>query len=103
MWSRFATAQPRRPRRLPFIIPVLLVFLELIHVITPQQLLRAWRYALVIIFFVSAVITPSGDPISLIALAMPLTFLYFVAIFVGWLFQRAHRKRERKAEAEVES
>lgn len=86
-----------------FIIPVLLVFLELIHVITPQQLLRAWRYALVIIFFVSAVITPSGDPISLIALAMPLTFLYFVAIFVGWLFQRAHRKRERKAEAEVES
>ena len=85
-----------------FIIPVLLVFLELIRVITPQQLLRAWRYALVIIFFVSAVITPSGDPISLIALAIPLTFLYFVAILVGWIFQRARRKRESKAESEVE-
>jgi len=83
-----------------FIIPVLLVFLELIRVITPQQLLRAWRYALVIIFFVSAVITPSGDPISLIALAIPLTVLYFVAILVGWIFQRARRKRERNAEAE---
>lgn len=86
-----------------FIIPVLLVFLELIGVITPQQLLRAWRYALVVIFFLSAVITPSGDPISLLALAAPLTFLYFVAILVGWLFQRARRRRERKAEAEVES
>jgi sec-independent protein translocase protein TatC len=83
-----------------FIIPVLLVFLELIRVITPQQLLRAWRYALVIIFFVSAVITPSGDPISLIALAIPLTVLYFVAILVGWIFQRSRRKRERNAEAE---
>ena len=83
-----------------FIIPVLLVFLELIRVITPRQLLRAWRYALVVIFFVSAVITPSGDPISLIALAIPLTFLYFVAILVGWIFQRARRKREAKAEVE---
>jgi sec-independent protein translocase protein TatC len=53
-----------------FIIPVLLVFLELIRVITPRQLLHFWRYALVLIFFVAAVITPSGDPISLIALAV---------------------------------
>ena len=83
-----------------FIIPVLLVFLELIRVITPRQLLRAWRYALVIIFFVAAVITPSGDPISLIALAIPMTILYFVAIFVGWIFQRARGKRERNAEVE---
>jgi sec-independent protein translocase protein TatC len=54
----------------------------------------------VIIFFVAAVITPSGDPISLIALAIPMTILYFVAIFVGWIFQRARGKREREAEVE---
>jgi sec-independent protein translocase protein TatC len=83
-----------------FVIPVMLVFLELIQVITPQQLLRFWRYALVLIFFVSAVITPSGDPISLIALAIPMTVLYFLAILVGWIFQRARRKRERNAGAE---
>ena len=85
-----------------FIIPVLLVFLELIRVITPQQLLHFWRYALVLIFFVAAVITPSGDPISLIALAVPMTVLYFLAILVGWIFQRARRKRERNAEAQTE-
>jgi sec-independent protein translocase protein TatC len=84
-----------------FIIPVLLVFLELIRVITPQQLLHAWRYALVLIFFVSAVITPSGDPISLVALAIPMTVLYFLAILVGWIFQRARRKREAKADVET--
>ena len=34
----------------------------------------------------------------LIALAVPMTVLYFLAILVGWIFQRARRKRERKAE-----
>jgi sec-independent protein translocase protein TatC len=84
-----------------FIIPVLLVFLELVGVITPQQLLRAWRYALVIIFCLSAVITPSGDPISLLALALPMTVLYFLAILVGWIFQRVRRKRESTVDVEV--
>ena len=84
-----------------FIIPVLLVFLELIRVITPRQLLHFWRYALVLIFFVAAVITPSGDPISLIALAVPMTVLYFLAILVGWIFQRARRRRERNAGTET--
>ena len=63
------------------------------------RIARALTY-LVYAFVVAAVITPSGDPISLIALAIPMTVLYFVAIFVGWIFQRARQRRERKAEVE---
>jgi len=48
----------------------------------------------VVIFFAAAVITPSGDPITLMALGLPLTLLYFVAILVGFL---ATRKRAREA------
>ena len=48
-----------------FQFPVLLVFLQLVGVVTPQQLLKGWRYAIVGIVVVAAVITPSGDPISL--------------------------------------
>lgn len=78
-----------------FTIPVFLVFLQLIGVLQPQTLLRGWRYAIVGIFLVAAAITPSGDPISLLALSVPMTVLYFGAILVGWVAQR----RKRRAEA----
>lgn len=68
-----------------FLSPLLLVFLQLVGVLTPRNLLSQWRYAIVIIFFLAAVITPSGDPITLMALGIPLTVLYFVAIFVGFV------------------
>jgi sec-independent protein translocase protein TatC len=80
-----------------FQFPVLLVFLMLVGVLTPQQLIKHWRYALIIIFVVAAVITPSGDPISLFALAVPMTFLYFVSYFLGLFFQRRKRRKEAAA------
>jgi sec-independent protein translocase protein TatC len=80
-----------------FIVPVLLVFLELIGVITPRALLSAWRYAVVGIFVLAAGITPSGDPISLLALSVPMTVLYFLAILVGWIVLRSRRRKAEKA------
>jgi sec-independent protein translocase protein TatC len=80
-----------------FQFPVLLVFLMLVGVLTPQQLIKQWRYALIIIFVVAAVITPSGDPISLFALAVPMTFLYFVSYVLGLFFQRRKRRKEAAA------
>ncbi len=77
-----------------FIIPVLLVFLQLIGMVQPQTLLKGWRYAIVGTVFVAAAITPSGDPISLLALSIPMVVLYFVAILIGWL----NVKRKRKAD-----
>jgi sec-independent protein translocase protein TatC len=76
-----------------FTIPVMLVFLELLGVLTPQALLGAWRYAVVGTFVVAAAITPSGDPISLLALSGPMIVLYFLAILIGWLVQRHRRRR----------
>jgi sec-independent protein translocase protein TatC len=77
-----------------FTIPVMLVFLQLIGVMTPQTLLGAWRYAIVGTFFVAAAITPSGDPISLMALSVPMVVLYFVAILIGWIVQRRRRSAD---------
>jgi sec-independent protein translocase protein TatC len=78
-----------------FLTPLLIVFLQLVGVLTPRTLLKQWRIAIVSIFFVAAVITPSGDPITLLALGLPLSVLYFVAILVGFL---ATRKRARNSE-----
>lgn len=71
-----------------FLSPVLIVFLQLVGVVSPRTLLRQWRFAIMGIFVVSAVITPSGDPISMLALALPLSVLYLASILVGWAVVR---------------
>jgi len=71
-----------------FLSPVLLVFLQLVNVIAPRTLIKQWRYSIVGIFLTAAVITPSGDPVSLLALAVPLTVLYLLSVLVGWLLTR---------------
>ncbi|MCU1396835.1 MAG: tatC [Ilumatobacteraceae bacterium] len=76
-----------------FEFPVFLVFLQLVGVVTPQTLLKQWRYAIMIIFVLAGVITPSGDPISMLALAIPMTVFYLVSIGIGLILQRRKRKR----------
>ncbi len=71
-----------------FLFPVLLVFLQLVNVTTPRKLMHWWRQAIVLVLFVAAVITPSGDPYSLFALAVPMWIFYFMAVGVGWLLTR---------------
>ncbi len=76
-----------------FLLPVLLVFLQLVGVVTPGTLLSGWRYAIVGIFILAAVITPSGDPPTLMTLAAPMIVLYFVAILIGWVVARGKLRR----------
>lgn len=79
-----------------FLFPVLLVFLQLVRVLTPRKLLGWWRHATVLIILAAAVITPSGDVFSLFGLAVPMWIFYWAAILIGWL---ATRKKDAPAEA----
>lgn len=80
-----------------FQFPVLLVGLQLVGVLTPQALLKGWRYAIMVCFVIAAVITPSGDPFSMLALALPMSVFYFLSVLIGWLVQRSRRKRDAAA------
>jgi len=80
-----------------FQFPILLVFLQLVGVLTPQQLSSFRRFGIVIIFVVAAIITPSADPISLFALALPMYFFYEVSIVIGRLIKRSRAKSEAAA------
>jgi sec-independent protein translocase protein TatC len=71
-----------------FLFPVVLVAIELAGLVTPGQLLHAWRYAIIAIVVASAVFTPSGDPISMLVLAAPLAAFYFMAIGIGKLLKK---------------
>ena len=76
-----------------FEIPVLLVFLQAAGIVQNHQLRHYWRQTVVIITVVVAVVTPSNDPISMLALAVPLVMFFFVAIGVGWLLDRRRAAR----------
>ena len=71
-----------------FEFPVILVALQLARVITPKQLLAWWRWAVISITLAAAIFTPSGDPLSMLALAIPLTAFYFLSILIGKLARR---------------
>jgi sec-independent protein translocase protein TatC len=66
-----------------FMYPLIVVFLELAGVV-PSKTWRRWRRpAIVVICLVAAVITPSSDPFSFLALAVPMLILYELSIITG--------------------
>ena len=71
-----------------FEFPILLVFLQLVGVLKPQQLRDFRRFGIVIIFVIAAIITPSADPISLFALSLPMVLFYEISIILGRIIVR---------------
>jgi len=72
-----------------FQIPTITLFLARIGVVTPQMLLRPWRYALLGIFVLAAIISPTGDIANLMVFALPMIVLYFFSIGIAWIVGRA--------------
>jgi sec-independent protein translocase protein TatC len=73
---------------LTFEFPVLLISLEIAGVLTPQTLSKWRRWAIVAIVVVAGVVTPSSDPFSMLAMAVPLYVFYEVSIVVGKVLAR---------------
>ncbi|MGA2836069.1 MAG: twin-arginine translocase subunit TatC [Acidimicrobiales bacterium] len=71
-----------------FEFPVVLVSLELAGVVTPRQLSSWRRWAIVSIVVLAGVITPSSDPFSMMAMAIPLYLFYELSIVVGKIVLR---------------
>ena len=71
-----------------FEFPILLVFLQLAGLVSVQALRSARRYAIVGICVLVAVITPSGDPISMLMLSVPMVIFYEASIVAGRLIER---------------
>ncbi|MBL9094048.1 MAG: twin-arginine translocase subunit TatC [Planctomycetaceae bacterium] len=65
-----------------FQLPLVMLFLERIGVFTVKDFLEKWRIAVLVIFIISAVLTPA-DPYSIFFMAVPLTFLYFGGILLA--------------------
>ncbi|NNG19456.1 twin-arginine translocase subunit TatC [Naumannella sp. ID2617S] len=76
-----------------FLLPVVLVVLNMAGVITGAQLGKVRQYAIFGCFVFGAVATPSTDPFSMLALAIPMTVLYLIAELICRAQDRARRRK----------
>jgi len=68
-----------------FEFPVVLVALEIAGVLTPAKLSKWRRWAIIGMVLFAAIVTPSSDPFSMLALAIPLLLFYEASIIIGKL------------------
>jgi sec-independent protein translocase protein TatC len=68
-----------------FELPILIFFLILLRILTPGFLIKHSRYAILIIFIIAAVVTPTPDVFNMMLFALPMCMLFYVGIFAGYL------------------
>jgi sec-independent protein translocase protein TatC len=78
---------------LVFETPILIFFLSRLGIVTPQFLMKNFKYAVVATFIIAAVITPTPDMVTQSALAIPMILLYLLGVLVSYIFG-APRQRE---------
>jgi sec-independent protein translocase protein TatC len=68
-----------------FQMPTLVFFLAKMRMVTARFLVRNFKYALLLIFIIAAVITPTGDPMTQMIFAAPMLALYALSIVIAWI------------------
>jgi sec-independent protein translocase protein TatC len=79
---------------LAFLLPVFLVGLNVAHVLPARIMLKGWRVAVLLIFVFAAMMTPTPDAWTMLALAFPMVALFFAAVGVASLLDRRRARRE---------
>lgn len=74
-----------------FETPLFVLILSSFGLVTARMLLKYWRYAIIIIAVLAAVITPTIDPVNMALLMAPLIVLYFISILFAVVGQRKRK------------
>jgi sec-independent protein translocase protein TatC len=77
-----------------FQMPIIVFVLARLEIVTPKAMMQYWRHAVVGVIVASAVITPSGDPLSLAVLSLPLIGLFFLSVWAARVTLRKQRAKE---------
>ncbi len=77
-----------------FVLPVFLVLLDFIGILSAKSLLKGWRIAVVAIVAFTAATTPATDILSMLALAVPMLVLYFLAVGISWVHDRRQARKQ---------
>jgi sec-independent protein translocase protein TatC len=79
---------------LAFLLPVFLVGLNVAHILPARIMLKGWRIAVLLIFVFAAMMTPTPDAWTMIALALPMVGLFYAAVGVATLLDRRRTRLE---------
>jgi sec-independent protein translocase protein TatC len=82
-----------------FELPILIMFLSLFGIVSPKFLWKNLRYAILIIFIIAAIITPTPDVLTMCVFALPMLALYLVSIGVSYLVHPAQRRARAAKDA----
>ncbi len=78
-----------------FELPVLVFFLSLMGIVTAGFMWKNFRYAILVIFIIAAVVTPTTDILNMCIFAAPMIGLYALSIGVAWMVHPAQRRARR--------
>jgi sec-independent protein translocase protein TatC len=80
-----------------FELPIIIFFLALMGIVSAGFMWKNFRYAILLIFIVAAIVTPTPDILSMCIFAAPMVGLYIASIGIAWLVHPKQRKaREEK-------
>src|SRR5919198_4501723 len=84
-----------------FEMPILVFFLSLMGIVTAGWMWRNFRYSILVIFVIAAIVTPTTDILNMCVFAAPMVALYVLSTAVAWLVHPA-RRRARAARAKAQ-
>jgi sec-independent protein translocase protein TatC len=80
-----------------FEMPILIFFLALMGIITAGFMWKNFRYAILVIFIIAAIVTPTPDILSMCIFAAPMVALYAISIGIAWaVHPKQRRARQEK-------
>jgi sec-independent protein translocase protein TatC len=82
-----------------FELPIVVFFLSLFGIVSPKFLWKNFRYAVLIIFVIAAIITPTPDILTMCVFASPMLALYTISIGVSFMVHPARRRARREAQS----
>ena len=72
---------------LAFQIPIIQILVGLLNIVSPTQMLGAWRYIILIATILGAILTPSTDPLTQLLLSVAILLLYFAGLGILFLIK----------------
>ena len=83
-----------------FELPILVFFLSLMGIVSPSFMWKHFRYAILVIFIIAAIVTPTPDVVNMCIFAAPMLALYALSIGVSWLVHPKYRAARKEKQAQ---
>jgi len=86
---------------LVFELPTLVFFLSRMGIVTSRWMVKNFKYAVLVIFIIAAVITPTPDMVTQSIIAFPMLALYGLSILIAFFSEKRRKREKKKAEEDL--